>query len=905
MRQRRVVGTRVSRGLYRMILWLYPKGFRQRHGADMLRLFLAVERDTASVSGRWGVAAYWASEVVDGLRRAASLRYRAVTTVLLGPPGWYGSSSGAPRGNGMDTLTQDLRFALRSLLRRPMFTSVAVVTIAIGVGANTAIFGVLNNVVLRSLPYPDADRLVRIGQTMARWNWDWAPVSYLNYADWRDQTTMFEGIGAYAWAEKTLLGSEEPERVPGWAVTASLLPLLGVEPEIGRGLTPNDDRPGAEPVIVLSHALWLRSYGGRADVIGRGVTFDDGVYTVVGVMPAGFRYPSRRTRFWVALRGAEGRANRDTSFLSVLGRLAPGETMATAAVELEGIGRRLAEAYPEANEGIGVRLRSHHELVVGEVRPVLLILLGAVVVVLAIACTNIANLLLSRASVRQREIAVRTALGAARGRLVRQLLTESLVLALFGGALGAAFAIGATRVLLAIGPDSIPRRAEIGVDGAALAFTLVVSLACGLVFGLVPALKTTKPDAQSALRAGAVGVAGRASRHQLQQGLAATQVAMALVLVVGAGLLLNSFVRLLAVDPGFHPEQVLAARISLPMSRYQQPVASRQFFTDVTRRVAGLPGIRAAGATFSLPLSQSNASRTFVVEGRGTLPGEEPVAGNVLVSGQYHQAMGISILRGRGFLDSDDADAPLVTVINETMAQRVWPNEDPIGRRIKLGGADRDNPWWTVVGIAGDVRRQQLGEGPGPEFYQPHAQVRWGRAMFIVARTDGDPLDHAAAIRRQIHEIDGNLPVTDMSTMTQLLSDSVAEPRFRTFVVASFAVVAGLLALVGIYGVMAFTVSERTREIGVRMALGAARRDVLREVMNRGMRLTAVGLAVGLTAALGVTRVLSALLFGVTPSDPWTYVAGALVMAAVAGLACYLPARRASRVDPLVAMRNE
>jgi putative ABC transport system permease protein len=812
----------------------------------------------------------------------------------------------------MDLLFQDLRFAVRSLRRQPGFALVAVVTMALGVGANTAIFGVVNTVVIRPLPYVDGDRLAAVGQTFARYDWDWGPVSFPNYTDWRDQSTAFESLAAYTRVNRTMLGGDAPEQVTGAAVTANLFPLLGAVPLLGRTMSDEEDGSGGSQVIVLSHRLWTRRFAADSGVIGQTVRFETlmgapvggaGDFTVIGVMPARFAFPSPTREFWIPLYGAAGR-ERDTNFLSVIGRLAEGETLASASVEMEGIAARLVAAYPDANEGIGTRVRSQHELVVGDAVRLLVMLLGVVGVVLAIACANIASLLLSRAVTRQREMAVRTALGASRRRLVRQLLTESSVLALVGGALGVAIAVGLTNVLLAIGPADIPRRGEIGVDGTALLFALVVSLAAGLVFGLVPALQSSNTPAQRGLKE-AVGVAGGAARHRMHRVLVVSQVAMALVLLIGAGLLTSSFARLVAVDPGFDPSRVLGARVELPMMRYQDSDQVHRFFDELTAGMRGSAGVRDVGTTFSLPFSGSSASRTFVVEGRGMQVGEELVAGNVIVGGRYFQTMGISVVRGRGFAAGDGAGAPLVGLVNETMARQVWPGEDPIGQRIKFGNADEDNPWVTVVGIAGDVRRRDLADGAQAELYQPHAQVGWARSMFVVVKSDGDPLDHASGLRAQVQALDPNLPVTGVSTVQQLVFESVAQPRFRTLLVGIFAVVAGVLALVGIYGLMAFFVSERVREIGIRMALGAGRREVLSGVLGQGMRLTLLGVAVGIGGAVAATRVLRSFLFGIDAMDPVTFVLVPILLLAMAALACYLPAVRASRVDPMVAMRNE
>ena len=879
----------------------------------MQRVFAEVERESYLAAGRRGQLIYWLSEIVDAVRRAVPLRLVRFRRVLPGRPRGGGAHHTATRGNVMDLLFQDLRFAVRSLRRQPGFALVAVVTMALGVGANTAIFGVVNNVVIRPLPYVDGDRLAAVGQTFARYDWDWGPVSYPNYTDWRDQSTAFESLAAHARMNRTLLDGDAPERVAGAAVTANLFPMLGVPPLLGRTLSADEDRPGGNRVIVLSHRLWTRRFAADSGVIGRTVRFETemgaqvggaGDFTVIGVMPPSFAFPSPTREFWIPLAGAAGRG-RDTNFLSVIGRLADGQTLAAASVEIASIAGRLAATYPEANEGIGARVRSQHELVVGDTVRLLVILLAVVGVVLAIACANIASLLLSRAVTRQREMAVRTALGASRKRLVGQLLTESSVLALVGGALGVAVAVGLTQVLLAIGPDDIPRRAEIAVDGTALLFALLISLVCGFVFGLVPALQSSRTRAHHGLKEGVPGIVGGAARHGMHRVLVVSQVAMALVLLIGAGLLTNSFARLVAVDPGFDSSNVLGAHVDLPMMRYQRPEQVHQFFDELTARVRGSAGVREVGTTFALPFTGMSASRTFVVEGRGTQVGEEPVAGNVIVGGRYFQAMGIAVVRGRDFAANDIAGAPLVTLINETLARQMWPDIDPLGQRIKFGDADEDNPWITVVGIVGDVRRRDLADGAQGELYQPHAQVGWARSMFLVLKADGDPLDHAGTLRAHVEALDPNLPVTGVNTVEQLVFESVAQPRFRTLLVGAFALVAGLLALVGIYGLMAFFVSERVREIGIRMALGAGRREVLGRVLGQGMRLAVLGTVIGLAGAVAVTRVLRSFLFGVDAMDPVTFVLVPAALVAMAALACYLPALRASRVDPMVAMRNE
>ncbi|MEJ7811034.1 MAG: ABC transporter permease [Gemmatimonadaceae bacterium] len=811
------------------------------------------------------------------------------------------------RHGGHLMLGQDLRFALRTFGRRPGFAAVVILTLALGIGANTAIFSVVNAVLLRSLPFPDPDRLVMLwgmatdgdSSKVARWS------SYLDFTDIRSQARSFEQMAALRASRVALTGgAQEPARLDGAEVTANLFRALGAAPALGRGFLPEDERPGATRVVVLSDALWRGRFGGDPALIGRPVVLDGNAHVVVGVMGGDYAYPGD-AQLWLPLVPGELDRERGGHTLRVVARLAPGVARASAETEVRGIARGLEAQYPRDNAKRGARLEPMREAAVGTVRATLLVLLGAVGVVLLIGCANVANLFLARAASREREVAVRTALGAGRSRLLRQFLAESLLLSLTGGALGLLFAHWALRAMLAAAPTSIPRADGITIDATVLAFLLGVSTIVGAVFGVLPALQLSRTDALGAFRDAGRGLTAGLGRRRLRQALVVSEVALAMLLVIGAALLVKSFWRLQRVDPGFEPRGLLAVRVQLPASRYAERPRVRRFYEELAARARATPGVRSASVAFEHPLSEGWTT-SFTVEGRDPpREGEEPEARMRPVMPGYFRTVGVSLLRGRDIAERDRAEAPGVVVINESFARRHFPNEDPVGKRL------RRQAWWPemptsyeIVGVVRDEKFLGPRGGADPATYFAFEHFPFTDA-YLMVRTAGDEAVVAAALRREIRTLDADLPVEAMRGMQQILAESVAAPRFTMALIALFAVLALVLAAVGIYGVLSYTVARRTGEIGLRMALGAGRGRVLRLVVGQGMSLTLLGVAAGGAAALVATRALRTLLFGVSATDPVVFVGVALLLGSVAFVAAYVPARRASRVDPMVALRSE
>jgi putative ABC transport system permease protein len=807
----------------------------------------------------------------------------------------------------LDTLLQDVRFGARVLAKHKGFTAVAVLTLALGIGANTAIFSVVNAVLLRPLPYENSHELVQIWGTLPQL--DTAPMSPANFLEWREQNQVFERIAAYTGQNFNLSGVDEPERIRATRVSADLFELLRVRPTLGRTFLAEEDQYGSQRVVILSHALWQRRFGASPEVVGQTLTLNDQSYVVVGVMPPDFSFPRTTTEMWTPIAFSPGeRGTRDTNYISVIARLRPGVTLEQARSGMEALTRRQQEQYPESNTGVGAKVISYKEQVVGNTRPILLLLLGAVGFVLLIACANVANLLLVRAAARRREMAVRLALGASRLRVIRQLLTESVLLALAGGGSGLLLALWGLNVLAALQPGNIPRLAELSIDRGALLFTLAVSLLTGIVFGLAPALQASKPDLNDALKEGGKGTSEGGSRQRLRSILIVSEIALSLVLLIGAGLMIKSFWRLLQVDPGFNPENTLTMVVSLPTSRYAEPGRQVAFFQQAIERVGNLPGVEAAGVTTDIPLF-GGSSTGFDVEGRPPhAPGQRPMVEFRSVSPGYFRAMGIPLLRGRAFTEQDVGDAPGVVIINEALARRYFPGEDPVGKRL---GFSRPTDWREVVGVARDTRNYGLDEEVKPEAYMPYTQsipdylAGSISGMILVARTASDPQSTVSAIKGEVRALDRNQPVYNIKTMEQYLAESIAQRRFNMLLLAVFAGVAVLLAAVGLYGVMSYMVSQRTHEIGLRMALGAQARDILGMAVRQGLVLIITGLGVGLAGALVLTRVMSGLLYGVGTTDPATFAAIVLLLAVVSLIACYIPARRATRIDPLIALKYE
>jgi len=804
-----------------------------------------------------------------------------------------------------DEVIQDLRYGARMLLKNPGFTLIAVLTLALGIGANTAIFGIVNAVLLRPLPFKDPSRLVTVWESNAAKGQTHGAVGGANFTDWRNQNQVFESLAAYFSWTYNLTGDDEPQRLRAAVVSAGFFQTLGVEAVLGRALLPEDDQEANENVVVLSHALWQSRFGGSREVIGRTIMLNNRPHTVVGVMPGDFDFPDDKTEIWRPMAmSPQDAQNREGKWLKVVGRLKTDVSLEHASAAMNTIAGRLAESYPKTNAGWGVNLTPLREELVGKARGFLLTLFGAVLFVLLIACVNVANLLLTAAAARRKENVIRVALGAHALRLLRQFLVESLLLAALGGALGLAFAFWSLDALIAFSPDDVPGLAKAAIDGRALSFTLALSLGATLIFGLIPAWQVSKSGLNETLKQGGHTTGGDGRRAQ--DVLVVAEVAAGVVLLVGAGLMIRSFLRLQAVEPGFDPHNVLTMRIMLPAGKYGENHQSIAFFQQALDRIKTLPGVVSAGAVQDLPLSQNTMNYAFGVEGRPDVPAvERPQAAYRAVTEDYFRTMGIPLVAGRAFTGQDNLQKAPVVIINQTMARRFFPGADPLGKKIRFG--EPNDPASTVVGVVGDVKHLGLADDEVPAIYQPHAQKRfaWLRWMTIVVRADDAPLSLIAPIRSRIAEVDRAQPVYDIATMEQLLSKSITPTRFPTILLGLFALLALALAAVGLYGVMSYAVARRANEIGLRMALGAQARDVLTLVIGRGMKLTLLGLVIGLAGATTLTSVLKTLLFNISATDPLTFAGVACTLLGVALLACYLPARRATRVDPLVALRRE
>jgi len=821
------------------------------------------------------------------------------------PPNTIAESSG--RSNLLADLLHDLRFALRMLLKNPGFTIVTVIALALGIGANTAIFSVVNSVLLRPLPYKDPERLVMVWEDASKSGHPRDTPTAANYIDWRDQNQSFEGMAAFTDESFNFTGAGEPERLEGMRVSASLFPILGVEPQLGRVFTAAEDQPGSPHVVLLSYGLWQRRFGGDPSIIGKPLTLNGESYVVTGVMPARFQFPTSDNQVWVPIAfTSEQAADRGVHYLQVVARLKPGIKLEQAQTEMKTIAARLQQQYPETNTDVGAAVTSLHEHLVGDIKPALLILLGAVGLVLLIACANVANLLLARAAVRQKEIAVRVALGARRLRLVRQFLTESVLLSLLGGVVGLIIAYTGLILLRAFIPEDISQARDISIDLKVLGFTLFVSVATGVIFGLAPVIQAVRFNQNETLKEGGRDAATGGSGKRLRSLLVTAEVAISLVLLIGAGLLINSFVRLRNVDPGFRSDHLLTMKIVMPEAKYIDRPRRIAFYNDLLQRVQSLAGVRSAAITTNLPLYHQGNSIDVGIEGRpAPPPGQENIVVTRIVSPGYFDTMTIPLLNGRKFSDQDTRSTPLVAVVSEAMARSFWPNEDPVGKRIAIGEIQSDKDWISVIGVARDVRQIQLTESPKPQMYLTYLQFGFFDSRDLVVKTDVDPGSLAATVRKAVWEIDKDQPVSNIQTMEAILADSIAQQRFSMVLLAIFAGVALVLAGVGIYGVMSYSVAQRTHEIGIRMALGAQTAAVLKLALGYGMKLVIIGIAIGLIAAFALTRLMSTLLFGVTATDPTTFALISLLLIGVAALASYIPARRATKVDPIIALRYE
>ena len=817
----------------------------------------------------------------------------------------------------MNSFLKDLRYGLRMLVKRPGFTAVAVVTLALGIGANSAIFSVVNGLLLSPLPYRDSDRLVIIwshspGANVAQ---DWPSPG--QYSAIKSQNTTFEEIAIAHGRNVILTGRGTPAPLGVVSASSNLFSLLGVKPQLGRVFLPEEDAGETATTVILSDGVWQQRFGGDPNVLGQSLTLSGKLYTIVGVMPADFSLGNEVMPTVASVQNAdlllplplnaEAMSQQGDENYNVLARLKDGATCEQAQAELEatvnGLEQQFPDSYP-ASRRFSLSVKPLLEQVVGEVRPALLVLLGAVGCVLLIACANVANLLLARAATREKEMAIRTALGAGRWRVVRQLLTESVVLAMAGGALGLLIAIWSLDALRWLSPGNIPRLENIRVDGRVLAFTFGAALLTGILFGLVPAHRGSRVSLSEALKEGGRSLVGGGSRR-LRNLLVIAETALSLVLLIGAGLLIRSFVLVQQVEPGFDAKNVLSMRMSVVGTGYAEQPRRLIFYEQLSERIRHLPGVESVGSTAWLPLTGGVGWGSITIEGYDPASGQSMIQADFrIASVGYFETMKIRLINGRFFTDQDTSDSMGVVIIDENMARTYWPDADPVGKRLKTGDANSDAPWLTVVGVVANVKQYALDTNSRVAFYWPHQQAP-ASYMYVTVRTAGDPESQVAAVTDAARSIDGNVTVYDVKTMEQRLSDSLARRRFAMLALGLFAVLAMVLAAVGIYGVMSYSVTQRTREIGIRMALGAPSRDVLKLVVGQGMLLAAVGVSIGLASAFAATRLMTSLLFGVSATDPVTFVIPGVVLAGVALLACYIPARRATRVDPMVALRCE
>jgi putative ABC transport system permease protein len=804
---------------------------------------------------------------------------------------------------------QDLRYAARMLVRAPAFTTIAVLALALGIGANTAIFSVVNKILLQPLPFKNPNELVIIWENATHLGFPKNTPSAANFADWRDQSTLFTGMVAMAPKDFNLTGVGEPERLDGRRVSATLFDLLGVQPRLGRRFLPEEDKPGTR-VVILSSGLWQRRFGGDPKIVGQSVNLNGESYSVVGVMPPGIELPgfdNWKDQLWVPIAfSSEEAQSRGNHYLEVIARMKPGVTLKQARVEMETIAARLAQQYPEDNKRISTVVNPLHEEVVGDIKPALLVLLGAVGFVLLIACANVANLLLARAAVRQKEIALRLALGASRSRLTRQFLTESVLLALLGGAVGLMFAFAGLRILTVFIPATVSQADSIGIDGKVLLFTALVAVATGLIFGLAPAMQASSFSLNDTLKEGGRDGAGGSKGKRLRSLLVIAEVAVSFVLLIGAGLLISSFFHLQKLDPGFRADHLLTAKIDLPELKYPDREHRIPFFDDVIRRVSALPGVQSAALAGNLPLTYNGDSMYIGVEGiPDPPPDQERDVIYRAVGPGYFSTMGIQLVKGRDFTEKDNVDTGYAVIVSEKLARHFWPGQDPIGKRLKPGSTTSDSPWREVIGVVRDVRQNDFVADPKLQMYMSYRQLKFLTPNALVVRTSIDPMSLAMPLRNAVWAVDKDQPVSNIRSMDEIVSAAMARQRFSTMLLGVFAGLALVLAAVGIYGVMSYSVAQRTREIGIRLALGAQRTDVLKMTMGQGLRLVSFGVGLGLIAAFMLTRVMASLLFGVSATDPITFVAISFILMIVAILASYIPALRATRVDPMVALHYQ
>lgn len=804
---------------------------------------------------------------------------------------------------------KDVRYGCRNLLRTPGFTAIAVITLALGIGANTAIFSVVNAVLLRPLAYNDPDRLVTVLHNGC------CPVAAANYIDWRDQSRSFEAMGAAEYWTPNLTGNDSPEHLSALHVTQNMLPMLGIQPLLGRLFVAGEDREGSDHEVILSYRLWRRLFNRDPGVLGKTITLNGEGYRVVGVMPPAFKFApfwAVKAEMWAPMALGNRIHDRGGNSLRVFARLKEGVSLAQARAEIAAITARLERQYPGTNREVAVTPLK--ENVVGKIQTPLLMLLGAVGFVLLIACANVAHMLLARTADRQKEIAVRTALGAGRGRVIAQFLTENLLLAFLGAAAGLALAVAGTKALVALSPAYIPRVELVGVDTRVVLFLLGTTVLTAIVFGLAPAMHAAAGNLSDALKEGGRGDSDSAHRNRLRSFLVASEFALAFILLIGAGLMIRSFSALQSADPGFNPHNVLSMIVSVQGTKEAEPNRRAVFYRELVQHVRRLPGVIAASGINHLPLAGDMWDRTFAIEGRPKpRPGEWPDAVYRIVMPGYFQTMQLPLRRGRAITTRDDAREPGVVVINQRAAFEYWPGEDPIGKRIAIDDEEGQPMWLTIIGITANAKESDWAAKPAPEVYlsalQNHDFLGEGDShmsyITLVARTVGDPADLAPAVKQIVWSIDRNLPISDVQTMSRVVADATAQPRFEMLLLGVFAIIALVLAAVGIYGVISYSVSRRTREIGIRIALGAGRTDVLRMVVRQAIVQALAGAAIGLAGALLISRLMAKMLYGVQPTDPITFGGVAIILALAALLASCIPARRATRIEPMIALRNE
>jgi len=883
-----------------LIILLAPEALRSQIDGDLREGFLLrTERDGHLKARRW----YWRQLIsvdvwrlrrIHGQRNRPPPRRRSITLLL-------------------HEVSQDTRFGMRTLIREPLFAVVVLVTLSIGIGANTAIFTIVNSVLLRPLGYEKPEDIVMVFRTVPRFGFARSSVSYPDFLDWRARSETLSAMAAYGYTTVNYREGEVADRWQGFRVTGNLFPILGVPPLLGRVVSDPDDVPNGPNVVVLSHGLWQSQFGSDPEVLGRPITLNGEPATVIGIMPSDFDFPSGITQFWTPLQGDRERLERDTNFLTVIGRLGTGRSLEQAQAEMTSVAARIDAEAPDANRDYGVFVERRHDYVVRDARIALWVFMGAVAFVLVIALSNVGNLMLARGTTRNPEIAVRAALGATRPRLIRQFLVESTMLSVVGGALGLGVAVFMLRMFATLGSGQLPRLDQIRLDTTAMAFAVGLSVVAGILFGTLPAIFGSRPDVQNSIRdrAGDGWTGNFGSR--VQHGLVVAEIALAVALTIGAGLLINSFARLTSVEPGFDPSNIVVARVAPPSPEMGPGVSAdgmaeamggrQEFFRDLLARTNALPGVAAAALSYGMPFGGYTFSRVVQPEGFIFEEGDEPVVDGDIVSAGFFRAMGIPIAEGRPFAESDVRESPSVAIINHTMAEMFWPDQEAVGKRFRVGSGDAE--WTTVVGIVGNVIRRSLSEDPGPSYYRPHTQAQWPDGMFVVMRSNRSAIGLIAALREEVRQLIPHLPVTDVATAAELLDTSVASPRFRTAVLAVFSGIAVVLAFVGIYGVMSFTVGLRKREIGIRIALGAAQGGVLRMVLRRGLVLALMGVVLGLAGALALTRFLNNMLFNLTTYDPLTYVTGIALVVVTCLVAAYGPARRAAATDPLTSLRYD